>query len=279
MALGFAVLLGCTPARGLAAEPVRYAGIDVGSKGVKATIIEIVPGKANPVSSIYTKTTNPTVGLLKDGKFRQEAMAEVAADVDRFVKDFRSKYQVPLENIHVVGSSSLAEVPNRSGLVSEVEKRSGQKMSFIDVGREIRLSLEGLVLQGDKNQALLIDVGSGNTKGGYFTDLDKVETFSIPFGTVSFTTKIKNILNKGESFADVATKLRQTPDVKTPPDGRGKARAEKAIPGIPYWRHHLGHGYVSASGPNRILAGAAVSQRRQGVPQVAGGQPGPFSHY
>ena len=208
VALGFAVLLGCTPARGLAAEPVRYAGIDVGSKGVKATIIEIVPGKANPVSSIYTKTTNPTVGLLKDGKFRQEAMAEVAADVDRFVKDFRSKYQVPLENIHVVGSSSLAEVPNRSGLVSEVEKRSGQKMSFIDVGREIRLSLEGLVLQGDKNQALLIDVGSGNTKGGYFTDLDKVETFSIPFGTVSFTTKIKNILNKGESFADVATKLR-----------------------------------------------------------------------
>jgi hypothetical protein len=80
-------------------------------------------------------------------------------------------------------------------------------MTFIDVRREAELSIEGVVPRKHTAAAVLIDVGSGNTKGG-FRDGDKgAVTFGVPYGSVTFADAAGKRAGKG-SFADKAAALR-----------------------------------------------------------------------
>jgi exopolyphosphatase/pppGpp-phosphohydrolase len=79
-------------------------------------------------------------------------------------------------------------------------------MTFINVRREAELSVAGVVPGKFRKEAVLIDVGSGNTKGGYFGTDNQICTFSVPFGTVSFA---ELVTGAGGSFPDQVRKLRE----------------------------------------------------------------------
>jgi hypothetical protein len=91
-------------------------------------------------------------------------------------------------------------------LVSEVKKATGKAMSFLTVEMEVQLSIAGTIPQqreddkpgNERHAAMLIDIGSGNTKGGYQqmvsapvtgVPLDEFVTMGIPYGTVTFTNE------------------------------------------------------------------------------------------
>src|SRR5262245_3116788 len=62
-------LLACLLAVPIAqAQTSRHGGIEVGAKGVKATVLEVTPGKEGlSTKQLYTKTANTTLSALKDG--------------------------------------------------------------------------------------------------------------------------------------------------------------------------------------------------------------------
>jgi hypothetical protein len=62
-------------------------------------------------------------------------------------------------------------------------------MSFIDVKKESELSIVGTMPKRHKATGLLVDIGSGNTKGGYAT-ADGAKTFGVPFGTITFSEAV-----------------------------------------------------------------------------------------
>jgi uncharacterized protein (TIGR03000 family) len=207
-------------ASGLAApawsqEPI-YGGIEIGSKGVKATVVEFVATKLGmePTPPKLSKTSNTTIAALKDGKFQEDAIAETADAVDKFFKQLQAEFKVPPENIYIVGSSGLPNAPNRDDLVAAVKGKTGKTMSFITVDNEVALTFLGAVPEKDRTKALLVDIGSGNTKGGVYEKQGgkfQLTPVSIPLGSVTYATAVKNeAKTSGIEFVEAAAKLRDS---------------------------------------------------------------------
>lgn len=179
-----------------------HGGIEIGSRGVKATAINFArKGGGYDVKILHTETINTSIMKLKDNRFTPEGLKEAAAAVKTMFDRLRQEYRIPAEQIYIVGSSGL-RADNKPELVSEIQKATGKAMSFLTVGLEVQLSIAGTIPRkrddeisavNEREAAMLLDIGSGNTKGGYQLpgsgQTDEFVTMGIPFGTVSFTNE------------------------------------------------------------------------------------------
>jgi exopolyphosphatase/pppGpp-phosphohydrolase len=216
LALFAVVFLAAVPA----ARADVHGGIEVGAKGVKAAVIDVTGGADGyEVKTLMTATQNTTLtaGLAASGRFEAGALKDTAAAVAKFAEQMRKDHKVPAEHLHVVGSSGLfsalgdnkdAVKENRDALAAAVRDAAGLTMSFIDVEREVELSITGIVPAKYAAAALLLDVGGGNTKGGYRDGDQKPVSVSVPYGSVTFTDLVKKRDDK-KPFADNAAALRE----------------------------------------------------------------------
>jgi exopolyphosphatase/pppGpp-phosphohydrolase len=199
-----AFLIPC-PAR--AQEGRLFAGIEIGGSGVKATVIESKPGGL--YDRLFSKTHRTKLTVLDQGRFRPEAIAETAKIIGDFRDAIRKAYQLPDERIIVVGSSGVPKASNRDALVAAVRKATGKELQFIDDKTEVELTVAGVIPRGDRAGSWSLDIGSGNTKGGYKPQGKPLVYVSVPLGVVTFTQKVQQEAKaKGISFADAATRLR-----------------------------------------------------------------------
>jgi exopolyphosphatase/pppGpp-phosphohydrolase len=207
----------------LLAVPARAAvhgGIEIGAKGVKATAIDVTgDADAYDVKVLLADTANTTLaaGLGESGRFAPDAVKATAAAVAKFAATLQNEHKVPAERLYVVGSSGLfsaiegkpdAVKANQDALAEAVREACGLKMTFIDVKREAELSITGVIPSRHVGASVLIDVGSGNTKGG-LRDGDKgAVTFGVPYGSVTFADAARKRPDAG-SYPDKAAALRQ----------------------------------------------------------------------
>ncbi len=187
-----------------------HGGIEIGSRGVKGTAINFTrKGNGYEVKILYTESINTSIMKLKDNRFTPEGLKEAADAVAKIFAKLQTEYQVPVEQIYIVGSSGL-RADNKPDLVNAINQAISRPMSFLTVDLEVQLSIAGTIPRkrddeakplNEREVALLVDIGSGNTKGGYQQpDSPKEEfvTMGIPFGTVSFTNEV-NKLRKVEA--------------------------------------------------------------------------------
>ncbi len=208
-----------TPAR---AE--THAGIEVGGRGIKATAIDATVTKEGYVyTRLYADTYNTTLSVLHEGAFRKEAIADAANGIARFFKTFREKYKVPAERIHVVGSSGLPKATNWDDFVAAVRKATGKQIHFIDDRTEVALSIAGIVPRTYRDVAILLDIGGGNTKGGFQLVGQPLAYFSVPFGAVSYAVRARQeAMVSKKTFLQAAGGLREEVLVKPMRAGAGK---------------------------------------------------------
>jgi len=196
------------------AQTSRHGGIEIGAKGVKATVLEVTPGKEGfRTKQLFSKTANTTLAALKDGKFREDAIDETGEEVEKFFKLMQDELKVPPKNIYVVSSSGLPKPPNRDAFVKVIKDRTGKDLRTIDANTEVMLTIMGIVPPDLRATSLLTDIGSGNTKGGYLEKgtpgaEPRLVAFSVPLGTVTFTAQVKKA--GGAKFVETAARLRET---------------------------------------------------------------------
>jgi hypothetical protein len=193
-----ALLLVPTPARA-----DRHGGIEIGAKGIKVTVLDATPTEAGlhvKVLLARTHNTSLVAGIASAGKFDPAALKDTAAIVRRCAEEMENKYKVPRDNIYVVASSGIfspiekdakAVAANRAALAGVVRKTTGRALDFVSVEQEAHLSILGIVPRKFLDTALLLDIGSGNTKGGFRVKAKEYVTFGIPFGSVSFSERVK----------------------------------------------------------------------------------------
>jgi hypothetical protein len=222
-----------SPVQGQARKPAPFAseelhgGIEIGSKGVKAIAVRVSgEDEGYNVKVLYAEVINTTPVQLKDGKVTPEAIRDTAFAVQRFYQRMSREYRVPSDRIHIVGSSGLRG-DNLQDLAVEIQKRTGQPVTFLDIDTEVQLSVAGAIpkrvrsgqiLYDNRNISVLIDIGSGNTKGGYqqlrqvtvgAPDYDYV-TWGITKGTVTFTNEVNKFVgdaSDNQTFAKRAQAL------------------------------------------------------------------------
>jgi hypothetical protein len=188
----------------------RRGGIEIGSKGVKMTVVELAEKPGGPAKVLQSAIVNTTIsaGVVKTGRYSPDAIHETAEAAGVFARRLRGEFGLGSDRIRVVGSSGLPSASNRQELIDAVSQATGlPPMEIISTCREVELTIAGLVPRADWPNAALIDIGSGNTKGGYFRPDGKGVFLSVPLGSVTFVDRVTKD-GKGKPFAEAAEQLR-----------------------------------------------------------------------
>jgi Ppx/GppA phosphatase family protein len=177
----------------------RYGGIEIGAKGVKWVVLDIdQDNKTNPIATVASGDVNTTLAQLNGKSFAPDAIAETIQAIELFLQkmtDATGELKVQRGRIFVVASSGLPKADNLADLEKLVTARTGKELAFLNVDDEVRLSIKGLSQQRDAEKALYLDIGSGNTKGGFLAS-GKVVRVELP-GTVTFTTEVERLSKQG----------------------------------------------------------------------------------
>jgi hypothetical protein len=171
-----------------------YAGIEVGSKGVKMSILEIGRGAQKSGAFNILKDTSINSDFISfNPQTFQSTVYGITALYNAAVKD----YNIPSEKIYTVISSGVkgqAEKDKKESWIKNLIdsfktkiNEPAREVDVIDVVQEARLSHIGIVPESRRYSTFLIDIGSGNTKGGFFPNGDTkfLKLFQLSWGTKS----------------------------------------------------------------------------------------------
>ncbi len=193
-----------------------YAGIEVGSKGVKMSLIEM--GK--------NAKKNGNINMLKDTAVNTDFInfnnASFAGTLNAFSGLYFTaleKYSIPSQNIFTAISSGVkvqAEKEGKEQLVKalidsfRVKIREKERtVTVIGVEEEARLSHLGIVPDSRRYSTFLIDIGSGNTKGGYFPNgnTKDLRLFQLSWGTKSVANETNKRLDEDKTLQNYSRQL------------------------------------------------------------------------
>lgn len=171
-----------------------YSGIEVGSKGVKMSVIEIGKNaKSSGAFHILKDTSVNTDFISFDTPTFESTLDGFLALYNRALKD----YKIPSKRIFTVISSGVkmqSEKDNKTDWVNKLIDKfrqavgeSGRNVEVVDVVKEAKLSHLGIVPDSRRYSTFLIDIGSGNTKGGFFPygNTEEFKLFQLNWGTKS----------------------------------------------------------------------------------------------
>ena len=200
----------------------RFAGIEIGSKGVKVTVIEVKNIKKGiyEIKGFWTENVGIAKGISINGNLAQ-------ADIDKAGEVVFANYQKLLNEekiednkIYIVASSGVGMAKNTDVLVNKIFELTNKKIEIISSQLESKLSFKGCIPPKLYNDALLIDIGGGNTKGGYVDVINDENTVFFPInlnlGTVTLTEKInkKGNVEQINQFTNESISYRKTLEIE-----------------------------------------------------------------
>lgn len=174
-----------------------YGGIEIGSKGVKISIIEVdnIKKSAYEIKQFWTENVGIARGISIDGNLIQADIDNAGQAVLRNYLKLLNEYKIEDAKIFIVASSGVGLAKNTSLLVKLIKDLTNKNMEVISSQLEAKLSFKGCIPPKFYDKALLIDIGGGNTKGGYVDVINDENTVFFPvnldLGTITLTEKIK----------------------------------------------------------------------------------------
>jgi hypothetical protein len=171
-----------------------YTGIEVGSKGVKMSVIEIGKNAKNTGAFNIIKDTSVNTDFIS---FSESTFSATLNSLCSLYDKASKELQILPKNIFTVISSGVkmqAEKENKTqwinNLIDSFKTRIKEPQRFVevvDVLKEAMLSHLGIVPENRRYTTFLFDIGSGNTKGGFFPygNTKDFKLFQVDWGTKS----------------------------------------------------------------------------------------------
>jgi len=188
-----------------------YAGIEVGSKGVKLSVIEVGRNaQKNGIFNILQDTSINTDFI----NFNEPTFNATLNGFSTLYKTALMDYKIPATRIFTAVSSGVkvqAEKEKKNDWITNLSdsfrksiNEPGRKVAVIDVLEEARLSHLGIVPESRRYSTFLIDIGSGNTKGGYFPNgnTNQLRLFQLTWGTKSASNEAIKRMEDDKSLAN-----------------------------------------------------------------------------
>ncbi|KQB42565.1 exopolyphosphatase [Flavobacterium aquidurense] len=185
---------------GAFAQKNLYAGIEIGSKGIKFSVIDVNNIKKGDYDIIEYWTENVGIarGISIDGNLAQEDINKAGTVVLENFSKIKKMYSVADENIFIVASSGVALAHNTQLLTDKIKALTNKDLDFINAETEGKMLLKGAIPPTDYQDAIVLDIGGGNTKGGYVNVLNdnKFEFFplKLDYGTITLTEAINKTI-------------------------------------------------------------------------------------
>ena len=202
-----------------------YAGIEIGSKGVKMSIINVQnirKGKYEVVD-FWTENVAIAKGIAVDRKL---AAADIDIAFDVVVKNYTKlvkEYKIDEKKIFIVVSSGVGMAENVDVLLQRLYVFTNINVGIITSETEAKLLLKGCIPPKEYADSLILDIGGGNTKGGYVEKFNEDDILifypvTLDLGTVTFTEKINkkaktnSVAEFNELLAAALPELREQTD-------------------------------------------------------------------
>ena len=194
-----------------------YVGIEVGSKGVKMSVVEISKNAQNNNEFKAVKDTTVNTDFIS---FTEATFTATLNGLTALYKVATEEYKIPSKRVFTVISSGVkmqAEKEKKnewiSNFITAFQQNindPGRKVEVVDVLQEARLSHLGIVPNARRYNTFLIDIGSGNTKGGYFPygNTTDFKLFQLNWGTKSTTNAAEKGLMEDKTIANYRRQLR-----------------------------------------------------------------------
>ena len=174
-----------------------YAGIEIGSKGIKVSILEMnkIQKGEFEIKNYWSNNVGIARGISIDGNLSSGDIENAMVIINHNYKTIRKDYMVPDENVFIVGSSGVGMAKNTDDLIIRVKASTHKDLEFIDAETEGKMLMKGCVPPKSYRESMVLDIGGGNTKGGYTEVLRDEEYFvffplSLKYGTVTLTEAV-----------------------------------------------------------------------------------------
>lgn len=173
-----------------------YAGIEIGAKGIKLSVIEVKLSKDREYD--YTLVSDTAINT-DAASLSYQSEKETFDAITVLWRILKTRYQIPPDKVHIVISSGLKQELDKynkvdyfANIIRPKELDANIPITYITPEEESQLSLLGIVPQKRRFTATQLDVGSGNTKGGYYSDNKTFIPVTFPLGTKSFQRLIES---------------------------------------------------------------------------------------
>lgn len=171
-----------------------FCGIEIGSKGIKVAILDVKNAKKNQytLKEYWTENVGIVRGIAIDGNLDPNDIT-IAGNVvlANYIK-LLTKYKIQDENIFIVASSGIAMANNKQDLVIKIKELTQKEIEIIPSKLEAKLLFTGSVPKNNYENSLNLDIGGGNTKGGFIDNGNVFHPLNLDLGTMTLT----EIINK-----------------------------------------------------------------------------------
>ena len=179
-----------------------YAGIDIGASGVKLAIFRTSFENGFYSKDVKVKPVAPNVTLVSG----TAQSFQTGQEVLKTYLDSIQHYKIPADHVYVAFSSGVNETLGKTPakkrklyeLFSTLMAANSSDSSSLTIdttltaAREAELFLVGSVPRKLWTTTSCVDIGSGNTKGGYYDADRRFHSVSLPFGTKTLANLIDN---------------------------------------------------------------------------------------
>jgi exopolyphosphatase/pppGpp-phosphohydrolase len=172
-----------------------YGGIEIGGKGIKTSIIDVKNFKKGDYQLINFWTENVCIakGISQTGKLAKEDIENTTNVVEKNYKKLIDEYQLNKDKIFIVISSGVGMAINTSDLVLKLNELLEEDVEIITANLESKLLYKGSIPTEFYKNSIILDIGGGNTKGGYVEVSNGNMVFfpiNMNLGTITLTEKI-----------------------------------------------------------------------------------------
>lgn len=193
-----------------------YTGIEVGSKGVKMSLVELGKNAQSNGSFNILKDTSVNTDFISFSDPTFSATLDALCGLYTKAQD---DYKIPVKRIFTAISSGVkmqAEKDEKNEWVKRLidsfrvrTNEPSKAVAVIDVKQEAYLSHLGIVPESRRYSTFLIDIGSGNTKGGYFPygNTKDFYLFQLNWGTKSTANAAEKRMEEDKSLSNYQKQL------------------------------------------------------------------------
>ena len=193
-----------------------YTGIEVGSKGVKMSMVELGKNAQSNGSFNILKDTSVNTDFIS---FTDSTFSATLDALYGLYTTAQGHYNIPVKRIFTAISSGVkmqAEKDQKTEWINKLIASFRQKINdqskevaVIDVKQEAFLSHLGIVPESRRYSTFLIDIGSGNTKGGYFPygNTKDFYLFQLNWGTKSTSNAAEKRLEEDKTMGNYQKQL------------------------------------------------------------------------
>ncbi|PWK26210.1 tetratricopeptide repeat protein [Arcicella aurantiaca] len=181
---------------GLKDSEELFAGIDIGSKGVKLSIIgvSVSPKKGLTYNLRKSMSINTEPSALSAASIK-----ETAAAVRDLIDTATVKNSVVSDRLFVVMSSGLKQATDKApgkeaelvAAIKEATRNPNLKVDVVSFEDEAKYGALAMIVPELHLSSSIMDIGGGNVKGGYLLNRSKFEAVNFPYGTKAFGKIVK----------------------------------------------------------------------------------------